>query len=397
MIIRLVDNGWTQEVAEAVKDCAGAIRIISPFIKVGALRRLLSPKPSGLQVITRFNLQDFAEGVSDIAALRTLLDAGASVRGVKNLHSKVYLFGASRAIVTSANLTEAALSRNHEFGFVSQDAGVIAACSRYLDDLWSRGGPDLSAEMLAGWDQIVTRHNASGGRPGQQTGLADFGADAGFSRSISVAASPLVAESPQAFVKFLGVSNNRVSLSFSTVEAIKSAGCHWALAYPAAKRPRNVQDGAMMFIGRLTQYPHDIRIFGRAIGMRHVPERDDATPEDIALRSWKATWPRYIRVHHAEFVAGAMANGVSLNALMEELGASCFEVTKRNAAKRKGNTNPRRAYSQQPAVELSAEGQAWLGERLQAAFNRHGVVPNAELDKLDWPAAPILKGARGSR
>jgi hypothetical protein len=39
--------------------------------------------------------------------------------------------------------------------------------------------------------------------------------------------------------------------------------------------------------------------------LRHVPGGDDATPEDIARRPWKETWPRYIRLHHAEFVAGA--------------------------------------------------------------------------------------------
>lgn len=182
------------------------------------------------------------------------------------------------------------MSRNHEFGFVSQHAEVIATCGRYFDDLWSRGGADLTPELLDRWDQVVTRHRASGGRPDQQAGLGDFGADAGFADPTPFAASALVADAPQAFGKFLGVSSDRAPLSFSTIEEIKRAGCHWAVAYPAAKRPRNGKDDAIMFIGRLTHEPHDIRIFGRAIGMRHVPVRDDATQEDIALRAWKATW-----------------------------------------------------------------------------------------------------------
>jgi hypothetical protein len=122
--------------------------------------------------------------------------------------------------------------------------------------------------------------------------------------------------------------------------------------------------------------------------MRYVPWRDDATPEDIARRDWKATWSRYIRVHHAEFVAGTMANGVSLNELMSALGANSFAPTKRNAARGEGNTDPRRAYQQQAAVELTAEGFAWVRERLQAAFDLHGTVPQDDLDKLDWPAVP---------
>ena len=122
MTIRLVDVGWGKELIEALRADASEFKIICPFIKAGALDRLLSTRPKLIQVITRFNLADFADGVSDLAALRRLLIAGARVRGVRDLHAKLYLFGASRAIITSANLTEAALNRNHEFGMVSQDA-----------------------------------------------------------------------------------------------------------------------------------------------------------------------------------------------------------------------------------------------------------------------------------
>ncbi|MER9671432.1 phospholipase D-like domain-containing protein [Mesorhizobium sp. M0208] len=329
-------------------------------------------------------MSDFAEGVSDVVALRRLLEVGGTVRGVRNLHAKMYLFGSNRAIVTSANLTEAALTRNHEFGLVSQDAEIIAACRRYFDDLWMRSGADLTVQQLDKWDETVTHHRAKGGRPNLPIGLGDFGADAGIVDS--PATLPInVADAPQAFVKFLGEGDNRVPLAFPTIEEIERSGCHWAVAYPATKRPRMVKDDAVIFIARLTYDPNDIRVFGLAIGMHHVPARDDATPEDITHRDWKATWSRYIRVHHAEFVAGTMANGISLNELMGALGANSFASTKRNASRGEGNTDPRKAYQQQAAVELSNQGTSWLSERLQAAFDQHGKVPQDELDKLDWP------------
>jgi hypothetical protein len=131
-----------------------------------------------------------------------------------------------------------------------------------------------------------------------------------------------------------------------------------------------------MYVARLTEHPNDIRIFGRAVGMAHVDGRDDASAADISQRPWRNEWSRYVRVHQAEFVAGTMANGVSLNALMDELGSEAFAATQRNAAKQKGNTNPRRAYLQAADVELSAQGRAWIRDRLQAAFDEHGTVPN---------------------
>ena len=387
MTVRLVDAGWGAELTAALRADTSEFRVICPFIKAGALDRLLSLDPANIQVITRFNLVDFAEGVSDIAALRMLLDAGAQVRGVRKLHSKLYLFG-NRAIVTSANLTKAALDSNHEFGLVTDDALIMATCRDYFDDLWQRATSNLSHDHVDAWEEAVTRHRALGGRPSSQTGLGDYGADADGVDASPVRMPTVMADARQAFVKFLGEGDNRVPLSFTTIEEIERAGCHWAVAYPSSKRPTGVEEDAIIFIARLTRDPNDIRIFGRSVGMRHQPGRDDATAADIALRPWKEKWPRYIRVHHAEFVAGRMENGVSLNELMDTLGADSFASTQRNTLRGEGNTDPRKAYRQQAAVELSAEGFSWLGERLQAAFDEHGMVPQDTLDQLDWPVLP---------
>ena len=271
---------------------------------------------------------------------------------------------------------------------MSEDPAIIASCQQYFDNLWQQGGSDLETQQLDDWVEIVIRSQVNNERSNNGNGLGDFGAYVGAFNAPPTPLPSAVAEASQGFVKFLGEGNNRVPLTFETITEIKRAGCHWAVAYPASKRPRSVEDGAMIFIGRLTQDPNDILVFGRGIGIQHVPERDDATPEDIALRAWKSKWPCYIRVHDAEFVAGTMANGVSLNKLMSELGENSFASTKRNAASGEGNTDPRRAYRQQAAVELSAEGLEWLNERLQAAFDCHGKISQSELDKLDWPKVP---------
>src|ERR1017187_8445929 len=117
MNFRLVDSGWDQILDDALSADRSRVRIICPFIKEKAAKRLLAyGRPKQLEVITRYDLNCFRDGVSDIAALRLLFTAGAKIRGIKNLHAKAYLIGAGRAIVTSANLTEQGLIRNHEFG-----------------------------------------------------------------------------------------------------------------------------------------------------------------------------------------------------------------------------------------------------------------------------------------
>jgi hypothetical protein len=392
MNFRLVDDGWAATLEDAIRADRSSVRLVCPFIKKRAVERLLEVgKPGTLQVITRYDLRDFADGVSDLAALRLLLEHGALIRGVRNLHAKLYLFGESRAIVTSANLTEAALLRNHEFGFVAEDAGIVGRCRRYFDNLWGRAGQNLSAERLKDWESKVAHYLAGGARAATASELSDEGVNAGVpSEPVGLAASAI--DAGQWFVKFFGTNDNRTDRSLSVLEEVERSGCHWACAYPRDKRPRQVRDGAVMFMGRLVREPNDILVFGQAKAMGHEPGHDDATAADIVRRPWKEKWPHYVRVHHAEFVAGPLANGVSLNELMDSLKSDAFVPTKRNAARRGGNTDPRRAYMRQPAVELSPEAAVWLIERLERAFVFHGRLAPAALAGLDWPE---VSGERG--
>ena len=388
MTIRLVDGNWDEEFTEALCDDASELRIICPFIKVGALQRLLRNSPRRVQVITRFNLGDFADRVSDVAALRKLLEVDARVRGIRNLHAKLYLFGTKRAIVTSCNLTEAALSRNHELGMITTDGTIVEKCLEYFDNLWRVAGDDLVHDRVDAWERTVEGYLLKGGRPHARGGFCDFGADTGIVETPPAQEQIAVSASSQAIVKFLGSANDRSQLSDSTIEEIMRAGCHWAVGYPFKKRPRSLEDDATIFLGRLTRNQNDIRIFGRAIGMAYREGRDEATKAEKEKRRWKKRWPRYIRVHHAEFVDGTMKNGVSLNELMETLGADSFATTQENKEHGKGNTNPRLAFRSQPHVRLSAEGLSTLSQWLQEAFEVHGKVSQESLDKLDWPEFP---------
>jgi hypothetical protein len=383
MNFRLVDWCWNEVLEDAFNSESSSVRIVCPFIKKGVVERLLRRRqPRELQVITRFNLGDFAEGVSDASALRWLLENGAQIRGIRNLHAKVYLFGASRVVVTSANLTDAAMYRNHEFGFDADDADIASRCRDYFDELWQRGGHNLSIARLEEWERLLTEYLAAGAPPVAATNLPDEGADGG-AHLEPIAFSAWVDDLRQGFVKFFGESKNRAQHTIQVLDEVRGSGCHWACTY--GKRPKQVRDGALMFMGRLVQDPNDILIYGRAVGMTHDPGRDDASLADIQRRPWKERWPYYVRVHHAEFVAGSLSNGISLGQLMDELGANAFASTQRNAAKGQGNTDPRRAFMQQPAVQLSQQGMEWLNRRFEIALSQHGKLAPAELAQLDWP------------
>jgi hypothetical protein len=383
---RLIDTGWGREIIRASTADSTLLRVVCPFIKLAALNQILEARPKTLEIITRFCLADFARGVSDISALRRILDLGGRVRGIRGLHSKVFIFGSSEAIVTSANVTSSAFERNEEFGVASRDPAAVATCSLYFERLWSIGA-DLVSSQLDEWERHVLAFKVANPLDGA-VDLPDYGA------TISVRA-PVVgerkAEVAQAFVKFLGASGYRVPLTYGTLEEVRRAGCNRVLAYPKNRRPISVEEDALMFIGRLTSGPEgdDIRVFGRARAVRYQHGRDDAVPSDVARRESRAKYPHYIRVYRPEFVAGTMANGVTLNELMAALGANAFASTKRNAARNQAsgtntfNVDPRRAYLRKPGVELTAEAIDWLSSRLEDSFRRWGTLPRADLLTID--------------
>lgn len=383
MNFRLMDAGWGKLIEGAITPDCEQLKLICPFIKVSVVKRLLKQAGSKpVQIITRFSGQDFCSGVSDLEALRLFLNAGARIRGVKNLHSKMYLFGKKRAVVTSANLTEAGLSRNHEFGFTSELENIILHCDKYFDELWLRAGNDLSSELLEKMVKDVEKAWVNGARPTFVQSLPDYGTSANPSFANSAPASETTVQS---FVKFSGGSDNRASRELTTFAALERSGLHWACSYPEGKRPRIVKNGAIMFMSRMVKDPDDIIIYGRGIAIAHQEGRDDATANDLQLRDWKKSWSHYIRVHHTEFIAGTLANGISLNNLKQSLGGNSFKSTKDNAASGTGNTDPNKSYNRHPAVQLSEDGFTWLDNELDQAFINHGKISQAEMDKLDWP------------
>ncbi len=382
MNFQLIDSGWDSIFGKSLSKNPSELRIICPFIKKGVTEWILKfGKPHTLQIITRFNLRDFCGGVSDVSALRLLLENGAEIRGVRNLHAKVYLFDKDRVIVTSANLTNAALRKNHEFGFVSDDSKIHHTCMKYFQNLWKRAGSDLSIDRLAEWESKLNSVVITGSRPSLSGSLPDEGVPAP-----PFVAPSLVEKAPQAFVKFFGNSATRSPRTTPVFEEVESSGSHWACTYPRC--PRQVADGDVLFMGRLVKEPDDIIIYGRAIGIRHKKGRDDATPDDKRRRPFKEKYSHYIRVHRAEFVAGELENGVSLNRLMWELQDYSLASTKKHSEAGKGNTNPRSALRRQPGVKLSDEGHNWLKKELETVFENYGMLGRIELERLDWPEVP---------
>jgi hypothetical protein len=385
---QLIDHGWIAEFLNAAKLPAEDLLIVSPFIKVRTVERLTRGKRN-IRVLTRLATHDWLEGVSDLAALRHLVQLGAEVRGIKNLHAKLYVFGDQRAILTSANLTDMALTRNHELGVITNDSGMVHLCRDYFDRLWASTDGRANSLTLAQLKSFESELPAAGRkRASASLRFHDYGADLGFLPDPPPSTlAPTV--SGRAFVKFFATNAYRRQRSTAVFDEISDTESHWALSYPTTKRPRQPKTGEVMFISTMVHSPRDHLIYGRAIAYQHQPGRDDASAQDIRRIDWKRQWGAYIRIREPEFIAGNLENGVSLNEMMADLGADSFISTAENRRLGSGNTNPRLALQRKAHMPLTPRAADWLNSRFYQALARHGRIPLSELERLYWPDLPL--------
>lgn len=123
------------------KNCKSTIRISSPYIT----ERQIITTVSNLEVrlLTSLREIDIIFGSTSIESLNALLTYGVECRSLPphpKLHAKVYIFGTSSAIITSANFTYNALESNIEAGveiFGSEVQPIIS----WFDSLWDIATP----------------------------------------------------------------------------------------------------------------------------------------------------------------------------------------------------------------------------------------------------------------
>lgn len=373
-VFRLIDSGWDREIKQARSTNPGSLRIICPFIKASTLENILKAgNTDDIRIITRFDLNCFNQGVSDLESLELALDVGAKIRGIQGLHSKMFLFEKSQAIVTSANVTNAAFFHNHEFGFLSNGSDIVGACEQYFLDLWRKAGSNLKPSALRKWAAMLKKHRKSKGGTSASNKLPDFGETVSQNSPFSHdGSSP--SPSNNAFIKFMGSAARRADRSLTINEMVAESGLSWACTYPKSKPPRQVEDGDIIYMARLVQNPDDIVIFGKAIGRKHRDEEDTATKAEIKKRKWKKDWPRYVRVHDGQFLNTDLNQGISMSLMMKELEADSFMSTQRNQEKRSGNTDPTISYLRKSHMMLTSEARNWIEVRLNPRLERFGHV-----------------------
>lgn len=138
---------WGDFILEHARSCKVRAVLIAPFIKHGALRRILEEIPAcvgSVDVVTRWRPEEVAAGVSDLEVLDLVAArAGARLFLHAHLHAKVFLLD-GQALVGSANLTDTALGWREpaNIEYVVQTTDQAEAVRAFTEMLIAIGQPE---------------------------------------------------------------------------------------------------------------------------------------------------------------------------------------------------------------------------------------------------------------
>lgn len=373
-MIKTIQHNWLHEVKqELVK--SKHIRIVSPFITDNLVRLCLQfYSGDELQVITRFNLNDFRSGVSSISALERLLNAGADIKGIQGLHSKLYLFDQKSVIITSANFTNGGFFQNKEFGIKSYEEETILSSINYFNELWNIDDNLLTTEQLDEWKPIVKR---AGNNQSSIPALPDYGKS--YQKKVIGQTDD---HKRKYFIKFFGKNESRGNLSDPTRWEIEYSCSHYALSFSDKKGwPRRYRDGDVVYMARLI-HGNDSAIFGKGITYKHIDKRDIVGPDDISHIDWLEEWPVLIRLHSTEFIDSTLENCPKMNEMIQELDYESFRSTNDRFNWGERDINPWNSLRQQADIEITELAAFWLEERLQNAVSEFGEIPETFINQF---------------
>jgi hypothetical protein len=125
--MEILTTPWKKDFLDLVKQSNKSIKITSPFVKNDICTELINAKSgtSKVELITSFKLMSIYSGSLDISAIENIIDNNGTVKNFPKLHSKIYLFDDTKAIITSGNLTYGGLVKNFEYGIYLDETLIV--------------------------------------------------------------------------------------------------------------------------------------------------------------------------------------------------------------------------------------------------------------------------------
>lgn len=133
-MLQLLPSPFFPKLQAFIENLSDSCLICSPYLSLGPVKRLVEvverkghQNTLDLKLITDISAANLVAGSTDITALLLLAEriSNLEITYLPRIHAKVYISGASFAIVSSANFTDAGCLGNLEYGVSLSDVNVV--------------------------------------------------------------------------------------------------------------------------------------------------------------------------------------------------------------------------------------------------------------------------------
>ena len=165
--MRSIKSPWSTTFDQFASSIQETAIIAAPYITRQPVERLAGVlrsrrKSVRLDVLTNLYADSLIDGSLDIGALVWLCEQvpGTTVRHLRYLHAKAYVADGHTAVVTSANLTNGGLFRNHELGIAITDPEGVKDIAEDLRE-YGNLGVLVPSDSLVELDRMAQQAHVS--------------------------------------------------------------------------------------------------------------------------------------------------------------------------------------------------------------------------------------------
>lgn len=407
-MLELLTNNHFDRILDLFDSVQQKIQIISPFLTISMAEKLCETKKQrniSCDFITRFYIEDMLNKANSMDAIELLMDSGINVYAVKRLHTKLYLFDDTHAIMGSANFTNGGFKSNIELSLlVSDETMLIDELHEYFDNMLSAIQQSdegrITKEMLATARNIYAKsfdsktHNKNsiirnvkmfGAALNSTDNLDDT--DAALQELNNCTGEndmvcDLFKETEKygqikypytIWLKFNGDGSNRLAedQKFPIATVAINDKTVYLSNYPY--KVHSVKEDDVVYIAAVstdTQKKNQPIIVGR--GRLAAFSKDNyASDSMIQQNPWMAHYPWYCIIKDCEILNTAVKNGIPLNWLLDALGSNTYVAS---FGRNENITDVATKHFRKAHIRLSGNAKDLIDKKFDALKKQYRVI-----------------------
>lgn len=407
-MIELLTTNHLDKVIDLFDGAQREIKIISPFLSMPMVEKLckvVAEKNITCTFITRIYIQDMLEKANSLDAIELMMKSGITVYAEKHLHTKLYMFDNTEAIVGSANFTSGGFKSNVELSLLlSEEIEVIRELHTYFDSMVEqlenadngRVTDELLKKAKENYFSIYNSkmHEGSGkvssymmygaalGRKAQSNRTEDLKRELDSCKGEKDIVCSLFKELEQSeqihypyniWLKFDGEGNDRLNADepFPMTPVSMNGGTAYLSNYPF--KVWSIEENDHVYFAALTTIKGGKNlpvIVGRGT-LAAFTDKNYVNSAMLEQYDWMDRYPWYCVIKECEILNTSVGNGLPMNVVWEALGSDTYIAS---FGRNEDIPSVGRKHYQKAHIRLSGNAKEYIDHQFDVLAKEYGTI-----------------------